>query len=242
MISLMLVTAYAIFLLWGEWRPHARAILPRRDRWLINIGSGVIAITLSYVIWGFVAKRLGLWSEGQHSILEGVPAGVRWVILIFSYDLALYGWHRLNHENSLLWRYHRFHHLDSELDTTSALRFHWLEFFLTGFWRVPFLWILHPTLEEWSIVAGLGTLAAGFHHGRAWLPAYLDRFISLLLVTPRWHWAHHHPERKFHDAQYGILFIIWDRLFASVSLPPDSHIGLKNEPALKGLQWQQLGL
>jgi sterol desaturase/sphingolipid hydroxylase (fatty acid hydroxylase superfamily) len=50
-------------------------------------------------------------------------------------DYTLYWWHILLHRVPLLWRCHRAHHVDLDLDVSTAARFHFAEFLLSIPWR-----------------------------------------------------------------------------------------------------------
>jgi len=42
-------------------------------------------------------------------------------------DLSFYYWHVANHRVALLWRFHNVHHIDPDLDVSTAFRFHFVE-------------------------------------------------------------------------------------------------------------------
>ncbi|MCX8515728.1 MAG: sterol desaturase family protein, partial [Alphaproteobacteria bacterium] len=62
-----------------------------------------------------------------------------WLIDLLIYDFYIYWWHRLNHALPVLWRFHRVHHLDENLDATTAVRFHAGEVLLSSLWRAPLI-------------------------------------------------------------------------------------------------------
>ena len=46
-------------------------------------------------------------------------------------DLTFYYWHLANHRMPFLWRFHNVHHIDPDLDVSTAFRFHFGEIALS---------------------------------------------------------------------------------------------------------------
>ena len=46
------------------------------------------------------------------------------MVAILLFDYTLWWWHRANHQVPFLWRFHPPHHVDLDLDASTALRFH----------------------------------------------------------------------------------------------------------------------
>lgn len=144
-------------------------------------------------------------------------------------DLWSYWLHRAYHEVPLMRRFHRVHHLDEHLDTTSAVRFHPGEVALSALLRmapitlaaIPFS---HVVIFETVLLAG-----SFFHHSNVRLPGAVERFISWVFVTPSIHWVHHHAVPQDTNSNYAAVFSLWDRLFGSKSpskRTPEMKIGL----------------
>ncbi len=132
-------------------------------------------------------------------------------------DVWIYWWHRANHEVPFLWRFHEVHHLDTFLDTTSALRFHAGEVLLSALVRAGVIFVLAVPLAHVVVFETLIVLAAIFHHSNVNLPDRFERGLSWLIVTPSIHWVHHHAVRADTDSNYCTVLSVWDRLFASRS-------------------------
>jgi len=155
-------------------------------------------------------------------------AGV--VIDILILDLAIYWWHRLNHEIPFLWRFHEVHHLDERLDTTSAVRFHFGEVILSAFARAVPILALGIPLATVVIFELLVLISAIFQHSNISLPPRLERGLSKLLITPSIHWVHHHAIRADTDSNYGTILSIWDPIFGTRSKTertPEMPIGVQ---------------
>lgn len=145
-------------------------------------------------------------------------------------DLWIYAWHRVVHAWPFAWRFHQVHHLDERMDVTTAMRFHAGDFVLSGVSRAVVILVLAVPLEH-AFVFEVATAAASiFHHGNIRLPAWLDRALSSIIVTPSFHRIHHHPDRAIHDANYATLLSAWDRLFGTRVANPrvdDVPVGLR---------------
>ncbi|MEQ8860978.1 MAG: sterol desaturase family protein [Pseudomonadales bacterium] len=123
--------------------------------------------------------------------------------------------HWLNHRVPLLWRLHRVHHLDTELDVSSTVRFHPLEMPVNALIGVPLVVALG--LSPWVLVIYefLDVAVTLFSHSNLQVPAKLDRWLRYVLVTPNLHRVHHSSFRPETDSNYGAVFPIWDVVFGT---------------------------
>ena len=152
------------------------------------------------------------------------------VLDILVLDLAIYWWHRLNHEIQFLWRFHEIHHMDERLDTTSAVRFHVGEVILSAAVRVIPILALGIPMSSVLAFELLVLLSAIFHHSNIALPERVERALSRIIITPSIHWVHHHAIRSDTDSNYGTILSIWDPIFGTRSKTarlPDMRIGVE---------------
>ena len=156
--------------------------------------------------WG-ISRWLGLvgWTEIILSI----------VVL----DLFDYVWHRANHRVRFLWRFHKTHHSDTYMDVTTALRFHPGELLLSFFVKATWIVIWGPTVIAWFLFEAMVSLSAQFHHSNFDFPDKVERWLALIIVTPRYHASHHAVDRRYGDANYSTIFSIWDRVFFTYAQP-----------------------
>jgi sterol desaturase/sphingolipid hydroxylase (fatty acid hydroxylase superfamily) len=158
-------------------------------------------------------------------------------------DCWIYFWHRLNHRVPFLWRFHEVHHLDETLDATSALRFHFGEVALSSAVRALVIFVLGVPFATVAIFEVLLTVAALFHHSNLRLPHWLERSLSMIIVTPSIHFVHHHALQKDTDSNYATVLSLWDRLFRSRSATQrslDMKMGVENlsdVPLLRLILW-----
>lgn len=138
-----------------------------------------------------------------------------WVIDLLLLDCWIYFWHRINHRIPFLWRFHEVHHLDENLDVSSAVRFHFGEVILSSLVRAGVILIFGIPIQSVLVFEILVTAAALFHHSNIKIPHWLERPLSFVIVTPSIHFVHHHAVRTDTDSNYSTILSVWDRLFGS---------------------------
>lgn len=172
------------------------------------------------------AAAFEVWSR------PAMPFGLGLALDLLVLDAWTYFWHRANHEWRVLWRFHRVHHLDDFLDTTSAVRFHPGEVLISALARAPLIVAADVDLASLLVFDSLVLVSALFHHSNLRLPVWFEAMLRLAIVTPSHHWVHHHARRADTDSNYGALLTIWDRLFRTRSLTQrtkDMRIGVEGE-------------
>jgi sterol desaturase/sphingolipid hydroxylase (fatty acid hydroxylase superfamily) len=173
--------------------------------------------------WGLLgALQLPVWAE----------AGLALVLM----DYTFYVWHVLLHRAPLLWRFHVVHHIDLDLDTSTALRFHFGELIASVPWRaaqVSLIGLNPSTFAVWQVWFALCVM---FHHSNLRLPIQAERRINRILVTPRMHGVHHSILPEETNSNWSSGLTIWDWLHGTLRLSvPQEEIEI-GVPALHDLQ------
>ena len=133
-------------------------------------------------------------------------------------DLTFYWWHRANHRFFLLWRFHGVHHLDPDLDVTTATRFHFGEvLYSTGF-RVLQVGLLGVDAFTYLLYEVAYQAANMFQHANLRLPLFLERVLNKILVTPRMHGIHHSVVSEEVGSNFSVVFRWWDALHHTLKL------------------------
>lgn len=220
----------------GGTVPGWRRLTRNGGLWAVNS----LLSPLIFVPVAAVAATLGPdWRGGA----DWLP-GPGWMLLVdlLILDLFTYWWHRANHEIPLLWRFHRVHHYDRFLDTTSSVRFHAGEVLISVTVRgVLIVALLDVPFATVVLFEGLLVASAAFHHANIALPHRFERALARVWVTPSIHWVHHHAVRADTDSNYCALLSVWDRLFGSASPTPRTAAmpigieGIANDKSLPGL-------
>jgi len=149
--------------------------------------------------------------------LHGAVAGILAALLL---DLLIYFQHRVFHAVPVLWRLHRVHHADPELDASSGLSFHPLEILLSMAIKMAAVIALGTPPEAVLVFEVLLNATSLFNHANLALPAWLDGALRLVLVTPDMHRVHHSEVRAETDSDFGFCLSCWDRLFGTYRAEP----------------------
>ena len=136
----------------------------------------------------------------------------RTIVAFLALDYMLWIWHHMNHVIPHLWRFHRVHHVDLDLDAATGARFHFGEMTLSVLFRWIQLRLLRPdriALSAWQ-TALLASIF--FHHSNLRLPERAERMIAFVLVTPRMHGIHHSTVHGETNSNFASLLTWWDLL------------------------------
>jgi len=224
--------AIALWEFFGAWRPVSKQLVRRwTNHAVLLIVSTLLAgllfrTTAVYVAIAVSGSRFGLLNHSSAPLLVRTIAG----ILIL--DLFQYGMHRLYHAVPALWRIHRVHHSDPELDLSTGLRHHPLEALLQQASLLAFVALLAPPAVSVFAIELLGLFQDFFTHANANLPTWVEKPLRAVLITPEMHRIHHADEMRDQNANLGEVFPWWDRLFGTYMEAPSAgadgiQIGLK---------------
>jgi len=180
-----------------------------------------VFIYVPFLLWVVYVEQQG-WGISRWLGLDGWLEILLSLIMLDAFD---YFWHRANHRVPFLWRFHKAHHADTEMDVTTALRFHPGELVLSSLVKASWVLVWGPTPIAWFIFEGLISLCAQFHHSNIDLPDRVERVLSKFIVTPRFHTSHHVVERAYGDANFSTIFSFWDPLFRSYNQVPARRLG-----------------
>jgi sterol desaturase/sphingolipid hydroxylase (fatty acid hydroxylase superfamily) len=133
-------------------------------------------------------------------------------------DYTLYLWHILIHRLPWLWRLHLPHHVDLDLDVSTALRFHFSELVVSAGWRAGQVTLIGVSPRAYSAWQNLLMLSILFHHSNVELPIELERWLSRIIVTPRLHGIHHSMVRDESDSNWSSGLTLWDWLHGTLKL------------------------
>jgi sterol desaturase/sphingolipid hydroxylase (fatty acid hydroxylase superfamily) len=127
-------------------------------------------------------------------------------------DYTLWWWHWATHRVPFLWRFHLVHHVDRDLDASTAIRFHFGELTLSIPYRI--LQVLLIGVDARGLWLSQTILFASilFHHSNARLPARIERLLVRLIVTPRMHGIHHSDSEEETNSNWSSLLSAWDFL------------------------------
>ncbi|MET4073051.1 sterol desaturase family protein [Hymenobacter sp. UYCo722] len=198
-------------------RPLRRRVRPRPERWLRNVGVAVPSLPAMRLTLLPAMVGLAQYLAPRRPLLARVPEPLRLTLEVLALDYIGYTWHRLLHA-PLLWRLHRVHHNDLDMDLTTAWRFHAGEMLASIPYRagLPALLGVRP-----ATVVGFEAVfeaCTAFHHSNSRLPFGFEKQLAKLLVTPRAHGIHHSQVQRETDSNFGVVLTLWDRLHRTLRL------------------------
>ena len=204
----------------------------KRQHQLHNMVLGLIFVVVSF-FWATVAVCAIDWLNGNKVgffYLVSIPAWLQLILSVMLFDFVSYLFHRMAHKLPLIWRLHRVHHSDTNLDASSNFRGHPIEFI---FWFGPSNIIAAGIfgLSGWSLAVYYLIITPLFflEHSNLKFPLWLDKTVGLIFTTPNMHKLHHEQDQYYTDSNYADIFILWDRIFGTFKYKPPSQItfGLK---------------
>lgn len=214
---------FVLMALWERRAPRRPLAIGRRRRWPGNLGIAVLDTLLLRLLLPTAAFGTALLGEARAWGLlpalgvSGWPAVVTAVVVL---DLAIYLQHVLFHALPLLWRLHRMHHADLDVDVTTGNRFHPIEILLSMLWKIAVVVALGAPAAAVLLFEVLLNATALFGHGNVRLAGSLDRALRWLLVTPDMHRVHHSAVPAETGSNFGFNLSCWDRLLGTYRTAP----------------------
>lgn len=214
-----------LLLLEAAW-PFRRPVDPRWRRYAINLFiMGSNALVLSLILGGAIIAAYHTFELRGMGVLHrlGIESWWNVALTVAFLDAVTYVWHRAYHGVPVMWRMHRVHHSDRDVDVTTSGRFHLAEMVLSALFRLG-------VLALWGAVAGgvvifeiLFGLMNQLEHANLQLPERADRCLRAVFVTPAMHRVHHSRIPEHTNSNYATIFSWWDRMCGTYRVEPDQH-------------------
>ncbi len=229
-LNALLVGGAFAGLVWLERRRplRQRRVEPKLRRDARNLAVAAAgAVTVRLVETPVVMPLARLVDRRRWGLLKRVnlPTWLELPLSIALMDYTLYLWHILTHKVPFLWRFHLPHHVDLDMDASTAIRFHFGELALSVPWRaaqVVLIGVSPRALSAWQTFTLVEIL---FHHSNVELPVEVERWLCRLVVTPRLHGIHHSIVREETNSNWSSGLTIWDWLHGTLRLDvPQSEI------------------
>jgi len=232
-LAIRLTAALGVFgamALWEFLAPRRTLAVGRLRRWPSNIALVAIYGLLERILIPVAAVGVAALAAQRGFGLLNLAAAPAWLQLLIGFvalDLAIYAQHVAFHKVPLLWRLHRMHHADLDIDVSTGLRFHPLEILLSMLIKMGVVALLGvPVLAVIAFEVALNATSM-FNHSNAAMPARLDRIVRLLIVTPDMHRVHHSVVADETNSNFGFNLALWDRLFRTYRAQPQAgHHGM----------------
>lgn len=193
----------------------------------VNFGFTVIHLII-HTFLAIIIIRISDWcKQEQFGIVHWLNAGIGWTIVISFLVLDFFGgWlvHIVQHKVPVLWRFHVIHHADNNVDVTTGLRHHPIESVLRGVFFFMGIVVSGAPMYAVMIFQTILVFAVAFTHANINLPAWLDKTLSFVFVSPNMHKVHHHWQQPYTDSNYGAVLSIWDRILGTFKTLSSTHI------------------
>ena len=209
----------AAFLIIERLLPKRQPAQRQTSRWRTNAALSALAIAtlpllpMSFITaaWWAQQNQFGLLNLVGGHLPEPILVGLTLLLRGF----ISFGTHFLNHKVPFLWRFHRVHHLDTELDVSSTVRFHPLEMPLSMLIGLPV--VVMMGLSPWVLILYelFDVAVTLFSHANIRLHPRVNRILRYLIVTPDLHKVHHSTHQPETDSNFSAVFPIWDLIFGT---------------------------
>lgn len=199
-------------------RKNRNSLIPRL---IVNVSLSLLSFAIVfYAVFPAQEITLGWTSNTNFGLLNllDLPLFLEGIIAFLLMDLAFYYWHLLNHKIPVLWRFHNVHHIDPDLDVSTAFRFHFGEIGLSTLFRIiqistigisPFVFLIYELCFTANTI---------FQHSNIKLPIKFERVLNKIIVTPRMHGIHHSQIMNETNSNYSTVFSWWDKIHKTIRL------------------------
>ena len=215
---------------WELVSPRRARPVTRRARWPGNLAVVGLNTVLARLLLPLGAAGAALWAEEAGVGLFNVVPAPAWAAFGFSIlllDLAIYGQHVAFHRVPALWRLHRVHHADLDVDATTGVRFHPGEIVLSMVIKAVLVVAMGAPALAVIVFEVVLNATSMFNHANVAIPVGLDRALRTVLVTPDMHRIHHSVRPEETDSNFGFNVPWWDRLFRTYRAEPkDGQLGM----------------
>lgn len=187
-------------------------------RWVTNLPLSVVnGVIYHFIYFSAIVGLISLTASENIGLLNSfkMPYWLKLVLGVLILDFSIYLWHLLTHVVPFIWRFHRVHHCDMNLDVSTANRFHIGELLISGLVRLAVVYTFGIPLLAYFIFEILVNLSIEFHHSSIQLNRTVERYLGWFIMTPYLHRIHHSVKIKERDTNYGVILTLWDRVFGS---------------------------
>jgi sterol desaturase/sphingolipid hydroxylase (fatty acid hydroxylase superfamily) len=214
---------FALMALWEVLAPLRVAGASKAIRWPNHVMLAAMNVVLIRVLFPLAAVAIAVYA-GERGIglfnLIPIPYLLAFVVSLLALDLAIYLFHLLFHAVPALWRVHRVHHADLDIDVSTGVRFHPVQMMLSVIIKSIVILLLGPPVLSVLTFEVLSHAITLFNHGNVKIPASLDRVLRWFVVTPDMHRIHHSIHIAETDSNFGFVLPWWDRMFGTYRAQP----------------------
>jgi sterol desaturase/sphingolipid hydroxylase (fatty acid hydroxylase superfamily) len=214
----LFLAVFAALAAWEIAAPRRILLMPKARRWLANLGILIVNAVVVRAVAPAAAVGIAMLSEQRgigllHALEMPQPLGI--LLAVLALDLAIYLQHVMFHAVPLLWRLHRVHHADLDIDVTTGTRFHPIEILLSLAIKAAAIFLIGASVFAVLIFEIVLNLSSMFNHSNIRIPKLADAVLRLFIVTPDMHRVHHSIHRDETDRNFGFNLTWWDHIFGT---------------------------
>lgn len=224
------LAVFAVMAAWEIVAPRRKLAASKSQRWTANLVILITNTALVRAIFPAAAVGIAMFAEARgvgvlHAI--DIHAGLKIALALAALDLAIYLQHVMFHAVPLLWRLHRAHHADLDIDVTTGARFHPVEMLLSMAIKAAAILVIGAPAVAVLVFEIALNASSMFNHSNVRIPQRLDSVLRWLVVTPDMHRVHHSIRGEETNRNFGFNLPWWDRLFGTYRAQPrDGHEGM----------------
>ncbi len=210
--------------------PRKQPVLAKGARWFTNISLVIVNTLALRLIMPILAVGMADYAAARGwglLALVDLPLWVEILIAFLLLDMLIYAQHIAFHKVPILWRFHKVHHADRDLDVTSGARFHPAEAIISMAYKLLCIALIGPVAFAVFLFEVVLNAASMFNHANVRLPLGMDRALRLFIVTPDMHRVHHSVIERETNSNYSFFLTLWDRMFRTyLAQPEKGHDGM----------------
>jgi sterol desaturase/sphingolipid hydroxylase (fatty acid hydroxylase superfamily) len=216
---LLFFTAIIFFLAMELILPYRASSVSKLKRWINNIALALFNSLLLQLVFSSAVASTAVYVQshrlGVLNMVE-IPLWLKVFVTVVFLDFMLYLWHLLNHEMPTLWRFHRVHHSDLNMDVSTATRFHFGELAISAVIKISIIFFLGASTLAVLVFESLLVLCAQFEHSSLKVSKWFEAIYWIFFVPPSMHRIHHSVIINERNTNYGTIFSLWDRILGTL--------------------------
>jgi sterol desaturase/sphingolipid hydroxylase (fatty acid hydroxylase superfamily) len=201
--------------------PLRRTVESKLRRVTRNLSLGGVSLAIMTLLQAPLLQPVASWIVRNRIGLLQVIHWPRWIetiLAIVLLDYTLWWWHWASHRVPFFWRFHLVHHIDRDLDSSTALRFHFGELALSIPVRAAQMVIIGVDPHQLWLWQAILFASLLFQHANVRLPLRVERVLVRFIVTPRMHGIHHSDQLNETNSNWSSLISWWDFLHRTILL------------------------
>jgi len=220
----------AVVAVWEVIVPRRQLTDSKRRRWVTNLSMVVIDTAVVRFFLPVLPVGMAIMAQQRGwGILNLIvlPSWIKIILAVTALDFVIYLQHVLFHFLPILWRLHRMHHTDLDVDVSTGNRFHPIEILISMGIKLATVSLIGAPAVTVVVFEVTLNATSQFNHGNIRIPDALDRWLRLVVVTPDMHRVHHSIIPRETNSNFGFNLPWWDRLCGTYRDQPEGgHEGM----------------